>query len=146
MSPETKALLDAFIAEQRLSVVATRGPAGSIHTSVMHYSTDGTRRVFYFSTDDRSVKAVSSLRDQSAAVAIGWSEETWVTVQMRGQASLLRSPEEIQAAKAVHYRVHPNSRRFENDPHTVFLAFRPKWIRYSDLGVEPALIEEEEIN
>jgi general stress protein 26 len=145
MSPDTKALLDAFIAEQRLSVIATRGPAGSIHPSVMHYSTDPTRRTFFFSTDDRSVKVASCLRDQGAAVAIGWSEETWVTVQMRGEVTLLSSPEEIQAAKAVHYQVHPNSRRFENDPHTVFLAFRPKWIRYSDLGVEPALIEEEDL-
>ncbi len=73
---------------------------------------------------------------------MGWSEVDWVTVQMRGALRALTLPEETEAAKVAHYAVHPNARHFENDPHTLFLLFEPDWVRFSDLGATPAIIEE----
>jgi hypothetical protein len=73
---------------------------------------------------------------------MGWSEADWVTAQMRGALRALFSPDEIEAAKAAHYAVHPNARHFENDPHTLFLGFEPDWVRFSDLAATPAIVEE----
>lgn len=146
MHADVAAKMKQFVLGNRLSVVGTIDQAGCSHSSVMHYSTTPDLRVLYFSTDDRSDKAKNSRTNEHASVVIGWSEQDWITVQMRGQLSVLVSGEELRAAKAAHYAVHPNSQKFENDPHTVFLAFRPRWIRYSDLGLEPPVIEERSVS
>lgn len=138
----TQERLRRFISENRVSVLATRSRGGAVHASVMHYSCTRDGKSLLFSTDDRSVKVENSTQSPEAAVAIGWSEETWVTVQMRGSVELVSGDAALREAKDSHYAVHPNSRRFEHDPHTVFLVFHPEWIRFSDLGAEPAIVEE----
>ncbi len=146
MSPEVAAKMREFVLSNRLSVVGTVDHAGHSHSSVMHYSISPNIHTLYFSTDGRSEKANNLRVNEHASVVIGWSEQYWITVQMRGRLSVIASSEELRAAKAAHYAVHPNSQKFEDDPHTVFLAFRPRWIRYSDLGVEPPIIQERSIS
>jgi general stress protein 26 len=142
MSPEIRGRLYEFLRAGRLSVITTCAFKGEPHSSVMHYSCATEVVNLCFSTDDRSVKARNCRENSQASVAIGWSEVDWITVQMRGAVRALILPEEVAVAKKAHYAVHPNSRRFENDPHTLFLLFKPNWIRFSDLGVEPAIVEE----
>jgi hypothetical protein len=108
----------------------------------MHYSCAAELPALYFCTDDRSAKARDCRENSRASVTTGWSEVDWVTAQIRGALRALTLPEEIEAAKAAHYAVHPNARHFENDPHTLFLLFEPDWVRFSDLGAAPAIIEE----
>lgn len=133
---------DGFVRQERLCVITTSTAEGQPHSSVMHYSCGAERFCLYFSTDDRSMKAVNCLVNNRAAVALGWSEVDWVTVQMHGTLSALTAPDQLAAAKAAHYARHPNSQQFEHDPHTVFLEFRPTWIRLSDLAVDPAVVDE----
>lgn len=125
-----------------MSVLSTCAPNGEPHSSVMHYSCATEPPALYFSTDDRTAKAGDCRQTARAAVAIGWSEADWVTVQMSGALRALTLPAEIESAKAAHYAVHPGARHFEHDPHTLFLLFEPDWVRFSDLAATPALIEE----
>ncbi len=142
MSPETRERLFRFLREGRVSVLSTSTSKAEPHSSVMHYSCAAELPGLYFSGDDRSAKARDCRENSRASVALGWSEVDWVTVQMRGALRALTLLEEIEAAKAAHYAVHPNARQFENDPHTLFLLFEPDWVRFSDLGAAPPIIEE----
>jgi general stress protein 26 len=142
MSPETRARLFRFLREGRVSVLSTCTSRGEPHASVMHYSCAAESPGLFFGTDERSAKASDCRENSRASVALGWSEVDWVTVQMRGALRALTSPEEIEAAKAAHYAVHPNARAFDKDPHTLFLRFEPDWVRFSDLAANPPVIEE----
>ena len=142
MSPETRMRLLSSLRDGRVSVLSTCTSRGEPHSSVMHYSCAAELPGLFFSTDDRSAKAQDCRENPRASVALGWSEVDWVTVQMRGGLRALSSPAEIEAAKAAHYAVHPGARQFDSDPHTLFLAFEPDWVRFSDLAAAPAIIEE----
>jgi general stress protein 26 len=142
MSPETRERFFRWLREGRLCVLSTGTPRGEPHSSVMHYSCAAEPPNLVFSADDRSAKAKDCRENPRASVAMGWSEADWVTAQMRGALRALISPDEIEAAKAAHYAVHPNARHFENDPHTLFLGFEPDWARFSDLAATPAIVEE----
>ena len=142
MSPEIRARLFSFLRQGRVSVLSTCTSKGEPHSSVMHYSCAAELPALYFSTDDRSSKARDCRENPRGSVALGWSEVDWVTVQMRGGLRALTLPAELEAAKAAHYAVHPNARQFDSDPHTLFLAFEPDWVRFSDLAAAPAIVEE----
>jgi general stress protein 26 len=142
MSPETREKLFKFLRDGRVSVLSTCTAKGEPHSSVMHYSCAAERPDLFFSTDDRSAKAKDCRENPRAAVAMGWSETDWVTVQMRGALRTLSSPQELEAAKAAHYAVHPNARAFDSDPHTLFLRFEADWVRFSNLAATPPLVEE----
>jgi general stress protein 26 len=142
MSPEIRARLFSFLRQGRVSVLSTCTSKGESHSSVMHYSCAAELPALYFSTDDRSAKAKDCRENPRGSVALGWSEVDWVTVQMRGGLRVLTLPAELEAAKAAHYAVHPNARQFDRDPHTLFLAFEPDWVRFSDLAAAPAIVEE----
>ena len=142
MSPETRERLFEFLRHGRVSVLSTCTSRAEPHSSVMHYSCAAELPALFFSTDDRSAKASDCRENSRASVALGWSEVDWVTVQMRGALRALTSPDELEAAKAAHYAVHPNARQFDTDPHTLFLVFKPDWVRFSDLAAAPPLVEE----
>jgi general stress protein 26 len=142
MSPEIRARLFSFLRQGRVSVLSTCTSKGEPHSSVMHYSCAAELPALYFSTDDRSAKAKDCRENPRGSVALGWSEVDWVTVQMRGRLRALTLPAGLEAAKAAHYAVHPNARQFDSDPHTLFLAFEPDWVRFSDLAAAPAIVEE----
>jgi len=142
MSPEIRERLFRFLREGRVSVLSTSTSKAEPHSSVMHYSCATDLPALFFSTDDRSAKARDCRENSRASVALGWSEVDWVTVQMRGALRALTSAGEIEAAKAAHYAVHPNARQFDSDPHTLFLLFKPDWVRFSDLAAAPPIVEE----
>ena len=84
MSPETREKLFKFLRDNRVSVLSTCTAEAEPHSSVMHYSCAAELPRLFFSTDDRSAKATDCRANPRAAVALGWSETDWVTVQMRG--------------------------------------------------------------
>ena len=96
----------------------------------------------FFSTDDRSTKVRNTLNNDKAAVVVGWSKEKWISAQMRGELREITDLAELTNARAAHYAMNPDLQMSDNDPHTVFLVFTPRWIRYSDLSMEPPLIDE----
>lgn len=107
----------------------------------MHFSFDADIGL-YFSTDRSSVKVANIEKYPFAAATIGWNEDNWITVQLRGTAHILDTEPAIARAKSFHYPIHPNSERFEYDPGTIWIVLSPVWVRYSDLGLDVPEIQE----
>lgn len=128
-----------FIKKNRVSALATVLAHGSPHTAVMHYSHLVNPLELYFSVDKTSVKCQFLLKrkEGKASVVIGFSEQEWITVQIDGLISIVDNREKLRRIKTIHYKKNPSSKEFENDPNTIFLIFKPKWIRYTDFNFEP---------
>ena len=128
-----------FLQKNRVGVLTTLLSDGSPHSSALHYSYRIDPLEFYFSVDKTSRKCQELLnkKEGKAAVVIGFSEVDWLTLQMEGLIQILTNRDEISGAKGIHYTKHPNSKKFENDPNTIFLRFKPTWLRYSNLFVVP---------
>ncbi|MBI2622012.1 pyridoxamine 5'-phosphate oxidase family protein [Candidatus Microgenomates bacterium] len=133
-----KQVLD-FLKKERVCVLGTVAKDGFPQVSVMHYSLGENPLSFFFSTERTSHKYKNMLNNNKASCVVGLSEEEWVTVQMDGVIKEL-AEEELKEIKNIHYAKHPDSRQYEHDPNTVFLAFTPNWIRISDYNTSPATI------
>jgi hypothetical protein len=107
----------------------------------MHFSLNPQANALYFSTDRRSSKVTGIGVSPFAAFATGWSEEDWKTVQIRGPIAIVPT-DDLSAVQRIHYRKHPQSEAFRDDPDTVFLLLGIAWLRYSDLGAQPEVIQE----
>lgn len=134
-----------FLDTHRVGVLAVLQPSGEPHAAVMHFSVNPAGPELYFSTDRNSVKVSGLGQQDAAAFATGWSEEDWTTIQLRGTLRAAVSSE-LESIHARHYKKHPQSEAFRDDPDTVFLILRPTWLRYSDLSVLPAIIEEYDLD
>ena len=129
----SEAQLLAFLQQHVVCVLSTTMGDGAPHAAVVSYSTLGSPLRLLFCTDSRSIKAQNLMSSRKAAVVVGWSRESWQTVQMRGEAHPVR-PADLELVKETHYAIHPGLRRFESGPDTIFFAFVPWWIRYSDFS------------
>lgn len=133
-----------YLKKQRVSALAVLLPNCTPHVTTLHYSHVEELLTFYFSVDKTSKKCQTLMdgKESKAALVVGFDETNWLTFQAEGTVRLLVDQIEIQTAKKTHYPKHPNSKKFENDPNTVFLLFKPVWWRYTDLNVFPPLIIE----
>jgi general stress protein 26 len=129
-----------FLSKERISSLTTMLPSGMPHSGVLHFSflQDGDGFKLYFSTDSTSKKAefLSNSKESLASVTIGFSEQEWRTLQMDGIIRVVEG-EALKNIKANHYKMHPNSQKFESDPNTIFLEFTPSWFRYTDFMTHP---------
>lgn len=130
-----------FIEKEHLSVLSVVLGDGSVHSAVVHFSSgvDGTR--FYIQTSSTTVKAEPVLSGDScfASLAIGFSEQDWVTLQMRGKLRLVAGEDEVQKVQALHHAKIPDALK-RMGPTTIFLEFVPSWFRYTDFQAKPPTI------
>jgi len=63
------------------------------------------------------------------------------TVQYEGQAEELRSPE-IERYQEIYFGAWPDGPARMSWPGITYFVVRPSWIRYSDFGQTPPLIQE----
>ncbi|MBI2195648.1 MAG: pyridoxamine 5'-phosphate oxidase family protein [Candidatus Levybacteria bacterium] len=130
-----------FFRNHRVGALSTISSEGYPESAVLHYSNNDNPLAFYFSTE-RSSRKIHNIRlNSKASFVIGFSEEEFITVQMNGIVKEL-GDEELTEAKKIHYKKHPDSKQYENDPETVFISFTPSWIKISDYKVSPANIKE----
>jgi len=131
-----------FLSKNRVCSLSTLLKDGSPHTSALHYSHRSDPLTLYFSVEKTAKKCEDLLDGKSskASVVVGFSEEEWITLQMDGEVKAILDPQELIDAKAVHYVKQPDSKQYENDPATVFLAFTPLWWRYTDYNSDPPTI------
>ena len=132
-----------FLEKNRVSVLTTLLVDGTPHGATLHYSFKTDPLELYFSVDktDRKCQALAQSNEGKAAVVIGFSEQEWLTLQIDGKIKIVEDKDKIKEIKTIHYKRHPNSQKFENDPNTVFLVFQPTWLRYTDFNVEPPKIK-----
>ncbi len=130
-----------FIQKERLSVLSVQLGDGSIHPAVVHFSSSDDGEKFFIQTSNTTVKAgpVISGGICAASLAIGFSEQDWVTLQMRGSLRLISDSEEAQRVQISHHTKIPDAEK-RMGPTTVFLEFAPAWFRYTDFKTKPITI------
>ncbi len=134
-----------YLAQEPIGVLTVLLPDGSPHSATVHYSSQLDPLTLYISTDQKTRKAeVFKTQDSTkASFVVGVSEATWLTLQMHGEANVVRDPEELKAAQAIHYAKHPKALPYKNDD-TIVIKFTPTWWRYSDYTARPPKIIQSE--
>lgn len=130
--------ISKFLANQPVGCLSVAMPEGSLHGSTLHFSHADDPFVIYFQTGKgtRKAQAFSGVASAEATMVVGVSDVEWVTLQLDGQARVLTSTEEIEACKKVHHAKHPQSVKHVG-PTTIFIAFTPRWYRYTDFNTHP---------
>lgn len=128
-----------FLDKERVGALSVTFQDGGCHSAAMHFSYIEEPFQFYFSTDKTSRKAEElSTRPSKAAFVLGFSEEEWKTLQVSGEIRIARE-DEIPAIKEIHYAKNPGSKKFEDDPNTIFLILQPTRWSYKDFNIKPLL-------
>jgi general stress protein 26 len=127
-----------YLESSRVSSLTILRKDGMPHSAALHYSYKDDPLTFYFSTENTSRKCEAILDGTTAlaSLAIGFDEKNWLEFQADGEVRLVNS-EELVEVQNIHYKKNPHSEKFKDDPSTVFLAFTPKWWRFSDMNSWP---------
>lgn len=133
-----KAGLFEFLSSQRLGVLGTIAPDGSPQSALIGIAvTDRLEIVFDTLRTTRKYRNLVS--NPAASFVVGWAGE--ITVQYEGEA---REPvgAELAAYQATYFKTWPECRGHLEWPDITHFVIRPKWVRYSDYGQNPPVIEE----
>jgi pyridoxine/pyridoxamine 5'-phosphate oxidase len=123
---------------KRFLVVSTVNEAGAPEAALMGFAVTQSNEIV-FDTLASSRKAVNLARNSAAALVIGWDDNT--SLQIEGPA---RRPvgDDLASAKAAYFREWPDGRAREGWPDIAYVVVKPKWIRYSNYGAGPPVVEE----
>jgi general stress protein 26 len=132
-----------FLAKERVCSLAVILSDGSPHSAAVHYSHQAEPLKIFIQTSNTTTKAQPFLNGETgkASVAVGFSEQDWLTLQMRGTIRTISDPKELDEVYSIHYKKHPDAEQYKG-PNTVFLEFTPTWWRYTDFNTEPETIIE----
>lgn len=132
-----------FLNKEPVGVVSVLLADGSPHAATVHYSHNEQRLKFFIQTTNTTVKAQNLLdgKTTKAAMVIGFSEQDWLTLQMRGSIRIVFDKNELEEIYKIHYKKHPDAEKYKG-PKTVFLEFTPSWWRFTDFNTHPETIIE----
>ncbi len=135
--------LQQFIQKERVGCLSVITVEGVPHAAAVHYSYKEDPLEFYIQTTNTTTKAQPFLGGKKGKVAfvIGFSEQDWLTLQMRGDVRIVTDIGELEKIYTTHYLKHPDAEKYKG-PQTVFLAFTPTWWRFTDFNTEPETIVE----
>jgi pyridoxine/pyridoxamine 5'-phosphate oxidase len=127
-----------FIKQHDLAVISTVDPSGTPQATVVEFAElDDLTIVIDTLTTSRKYKNLQT--NKEVALVIGWDKN--VTVQINAIATEL-SGDDLAAAKKAYIAKNKRAKKWESRPDISYFGFKPKWIRYSDVGKEPWRIEE----
>lgn len=132
----TEDQLKQFIHKHNLAVISTFGEEYP-ESAVIEFGDNGLELIF--DAEGGSRKHQNILRSPKVSFVIGWDENK--TVQYEGEAMLLEG-DELKRYKQFYFAKNPEAQRWESEPGIVYFKVTPKWIRYTDLNVEPWLTKE----
>jgi pyridoxine/pyridoxamine 5'-phosphate oxidase len=134
----TKDFVYEFIKQYNLAVISTISLNSKPEAALIGIAVSEDLEII-FDTVKTSRKYQNLLQNPSAALVIGWDNET--TVQYEGIATELNGAD-VQYYKEIYFEVYPDGReRDKTWPDIVHFKITPKWIRYSNFN-EPVIIEE----
>jgi general stress protein 26 len=128
--------LEAFLDTEKAATLALPiDEAGTIHIATMNYVHLMDPFCFYFMTSDKSEKCtlLNKKTEVVAACNVGTYVDTAFTLQMRGIATILDKSEQAEVLDAYYAKRGDTNRNVEG-PHSVLVAFRPNWARYTDFA------------
>ncbi|WP_406863216.1 pyridoxamine 5'-phosphate oxidase family protein [Streptomyces sp. HUAS MG47] len=126
-----------FLRSHKLAVEASVTTDGTPQAAVVGYAvTDDLELVFDTLESTRKFHNLST--DPRIALVVGWGD---VTVQIEGLADFPLGPE-LDRLQGVYFAAYPDGRERLAWPGLTYARVRPRWVRYSDYGQEPPVIEE----
>ncbi len=138
----TKEQLFAFIREHKLAVLSTISAQGTPQSALIGIAVTPDLEIV-FDTVKSSRKYANLVANPAAAFVVGCTSET--TLQYEGVASEPLG-EELVRYQATYFATWPDGPSRLRWPGICYWVVKPKWIRFSDYGETPALIEEFRIN
>lgn len=138
MSGVTTANVYRFLLQCKLGVLATVDAVNKPQSALVGIAVTEKLEII-FDTLTSSRKYSNLIACPSCSLVIGWTEEQ--TVQYEGQAAVLVGYE-LERYQRVYFEAWPECRSHLTWPEIVYFVVRPQWIRYSDFGQQPAVIQE----
>lgn len=131
-----------FIRGHNLAVVSTVHLSGKPQSAVVEFA-ESEDLTIIIDTLTTSRKYKNLQQNKNVAVVIGWDDDK--TVQMDTVATEL-SGVELKAAQEIYFAKNERARKWAARPDIAYFAFKPYWVRYSDVGTKPWTIEEIELS
>lgn len=133
-----------FLKNERVCALTVILPNGAPHSAAVHYSHQDAPLKIFVQTSNKSTKCSGLLKGEiiAASFVIGFSEQDWLTFQIRGQIKIVSDQNDLNKIYPIHYAKNPNAEKYKNDPETVFLEFEPTWWRYTDFNTDPETVIE----
>lgn len=131
----------ALLEKEPVGVLSVVLSDGSPHAATVHFSSQTEPLKLFIQTYPTvKTKAIQDTGGAApAAMVVGFSEEEFVTLQMRGEVRIVADAAEQETIFKIHYAKHPEAEQYRS-PRTILLEFTPTWWRYSDLNTDPATI------
>ncbi len=127
-----------FMVRCRLGVLSSVAETGAPQSALVGIAVTPSLEII-FDTVKSSRKYPNLVARRRCSFVIGWEGEQ--TVQYEGEASELGGPE-LERCQDVYFRIWTDGPARLTWPGIVYFVVRPKWIRYSDFGQNPPLIQE----
>ena len=127
-----------FIAQSRLGVLSSIGPAGTPQSALVGIAVTENLEIIFDTVKSSRIYG-NLVASPTCSFVFGWSGEQ--TVQYEGTAEELVE-ERLQRYQNVYFRAWPDGPARLSWPGIVYFLVRPKWVRYSDFDQNPPLIRE----
>jgi general stress protein 26 len=134
----TKEEVLSFIKGNHLAVVATSNANGTPQAAVVEFGELNDFTII-IDTLSSSRKYKNLKTNKNVAIVIGWDND--ITVQIDALAIEL-SGGELEQAKRAYFKKNTRAKKWQDMPNISYFAFKPKWLRYSDLSKDPWYIKE----
>jgi general stress protein 26 len=127
-----------FVKTCNLAVVSTINQNGSPQSAVVEFAEQPDLTIIIH-TLNTSRKYQNLRLNKEVAIVIGWDNN--ITVQINAVAHELAG-DELAIIKQIYSAKNERAKKWEIRPDIAYFAFKPTWIRYSDLGQKPWIIQE----
>lgn len=126
-----------YIGARQNMVIATFGEEYP-QSACVEFGNDGLTIIFDTNRGSRKFKNIQ--RNPKVSLVIGWEDER--TVQYEGIATLLQDGPELDRLKQAYFKKSPEAQKWESTEGNVYFKVEPKWVRFTDLNVDPWDISE----
>jgi pyridoxine/pyridoxamine 5'-phosphate oxidase len=133
-----KAALFAFMKRYRYAVVSSISANGMPQSALVGMAVTPELEII-FDTVSSSRKYRNLIARPSCSAVVGWDGEQ--TVQFEG-AAVEPKGWELQRYQEAYFATWPDGRVRMNWAGIAYFVLRPGWVRFSDFGRNPAVIEE----
>ena len=135
----TKDLLHGFIDSQQLAVLSSISATDGKPQSALVGIAVTPNFEIVFDTLQSSRKYRNLMQNPAVSFVIGCAGE--ITVQFEGEAREILGSE-LAAFQPLYFAKFPDGPERLHWPGITYVVVKPHWIRYSDYGAHPPLIEE----
>ena len=135
----TKDVIHRFIDSQQFAVFSTISAVDGKPQSALVGIAIAPDFEIVFDTVRSSRKYRNLIQNPAASFVIGCAGA--VTVQFEGEARELMGSE-LASYQAIYFAKWPDGPERLSWPGITYIVVRPHWIRYSDFGARPAVVEE----